>query len=288
MQKMYTTISLKLFGYGIKCLHDPNWTGMVLYDQIKQHVRGRVEPVELLRKPLERGLPYYLGLWFFDEYFSSSHLEYLHGEYAAWFLDDVYEMSKYHRFQASEALDKSEALINKVNMLYEENEVEYFDYLDSEEGMEEFQNIYEDILSSSSDDLSNLREVYAEDFADRMLHDRQLCFYVSKLVHEIGFNGSNDSNNEVPEAWVQRERWPERIKAILKSRDRGNCTNCGANLAQELEGDIQIDHMIPIAKGGCNDIVNLQILCAPCNRKKSANSTEVKSSVPKYLRRKST
>lgn len=40
------------------------------------------------------------------------------------------------------------------------------------------------------------------------------------------------------------------------------CVFCG-----EL-GDIQIDHVIPIARGGVHGIGNLQALCEPCNRSK--------------------
>jgi hypothetical protein len=285
MQNLHSTTSLKLFGYGIKSLYDPNWTGMFLYDQIKQHVRGRVEPTDLLRKPLEKGLPYHLGLWFFEEYFSLTHLEGLNGEYAIWFIEDYSEMAAFHKCASTSAFLKVELLINRVNELYESNEEEYYAYIESDDAMTEVQMCYKSMISCSSNNFEHFRNAYAEDFADRMLHDRQLCFYVSNLIYEIGFNGADDIDGE-PKAWVERKKWPERIKAILRARDRGFCNECGANVVQELEDEMQIDHMIPIAKGGCNDIINLQILCAPCNRRKSANSTYVKSSVPKYLKRK--
>jgi 5-methylcytosine-specific restriction endonuclease McrA len=35
--------------------------------------------------------------------------------------------------------------------------------------------------------------------------------------------------------------------------------------------DIQYDHVIPVARGGSNEVDNLQILCATCNRKKGTS-----------------
>lgn len=284
MQNVYSPIALKLFGYGIKSLHDPNWTGMYLYDHVKQHLCRKVEPFDLLRKPLKKGLSYFLGEWFFDEYFSPLHLEDLHGEDANWFVEDFYEMIKYHQLPSSESLATMKDLMDQIGNMYERDEYEYFDYLDSQEGNDELQKTFEAVYLFYEESIDSLKMAYAEDFADRMIHDRQLCFYTSKLIVQIGFDG--DEGETGPKAWVHRERWPERVKAILRARDRGKCTICGADLTTELEAPTHIDHMIPIVKGGCNDIVNLQILCDSCNLLKSSKDSEVKSSIPKYLKRK--
>lgn len=55
---------------------------------------------------------------------------------------------------------------------------------------------------------------------------------------------------------------------ILKRNDY-RCQLCGttANDGTKLE----IDHIVPVAKGGTNDLSNLQVLCRDCNSGKSDN-----------------
>jgi 5-methylcytosine-specific restriction endonuclease McrA len=65
----------------------------------------------------------------------------------------------------------------------------------------------------------------------------------------------------------KREGWSSRyvsaqIRADLLSSAQHRCATCSAT--EHLE----IDHIVPISKGGTGDVDNLQVLCRKCNRKK--------------------
>ncbi|WP_370531392.1 HNH endonuclease [Nakamurella sp. PAMC28650] len=53
------------------------------------------------------------------------------------------------------------------------------------------------------------------------------------------------------------------MKQAVWARDRGACAHCGAGTALEF------DHVIPLSRGGATTVNNLQILCQPCNSRKS-------------------
>ena len=57
----------------------------------------------------------------------------------------------------------------------------------------------------------------------------------------------------------------EDVKDSVWRRDEGKCTQCGSN------ENLEFDHIIPHSKGGANTKRNIQLLCEPCNRKKSDN-----------------
>ena len=54
------------------------------------------------------------------------------------------------------------------------------------------------------------------------------------------------------------------VKDKVWNRDEGKCVQCGSN------EDLEFDHIIPFSKGGANTYRNIQLLCEPCNRSKSA------------------
>ena len=58
---------------------------------------------------------------------------------------------------------------------------------------------------------------------------------------------------------------PTEVRKYVFKRDSFQCQSCGKT---DLETNLNIDHIIPLARGGSNDISNLQTLCQTCNQKK--------------------
>lgn len=58
-------------------------------------------------------------------------------------------------------------------------------------------------------------------------------------------------------------------RAEIFSRDRYRCQHCGINARDGDDVRLEIDHKMPVAKGGSNELQNLQLLCFDCNRGKS-------------------
>ena len=49
-------------------------------------------------------------------------------------------------------------------------------------------------------------------------------------------------------------------------RQRGRCGKCGVELQPGLW---QADHIVPLSKGGSNDVTNLLCVCIPCHKAKT-------------------
>ncbi len=58
---------------------------------------------------------------------------------------------------------------------------------------------------------------------------------------------------------------PPEVRQYVLERDRQQCQSCHKTAQQSV---LQIDHIIPLAKGGTNDLSNLQTLCQRCNSSK--------------------
>ncbi|BBD58181.1 hypothetical protein NIES2109_09520 [Nostoc sp. HK-01] len=63
-----------------------------------------------------------------------------------------------------------------------------------------------------------------------------------------------------------RIRIPPEVRQYVFQRDKYQCQSCGKTAE---ETNLTIDHIIPLAQGGQNDISNLHTLCLTCNQAKS-------------------
>jgi hypothetical protein len=63
------------------------------------------------------------------------------------------------------------------------------------------------------------------------------------------------------ETKVKSKYIPVAIRSEVFMRDRGECRNCGSR------NFLQIDHVIPFAKGGESEVSNLRLLCRSCNQR---------------------
>ena len=66
----------------------------------------------------------------------------------------------------------------------------------------------------------------------------------------------------------QRTLMTKKLRESILKRDHYTCCNCGNSIYNEPNLLLEIDHIIPVAKGG-RTVDNLQTLCWKCNRTKS-------------------
>lgn len=70
-------------------------------------------------------------------------------------------------------------------------------------------------------------------------------------------------------AKYQRSLMTKTLRENIKQRDNYTCQCCGISIYQEPHLLLEIDHIIPVSKGGITTEDNLQTLCWKCNRSKS-------------------
>lgn len=68
---------------------------------------------------------------------------------------------------------------------------------------------------------------------------------------------------------MQRRLATPALKEAIKMRDDYTCCECGNSIYKEPNLLLEVDHIIPISKGGKTEPDNLQTLCWKCNRTKS-------------------
>ena len=76
--------------------------------------------------------------------------------------------------------------------------------------------------------------------------------------------GSRHPTTPLEKARQQFDNKRKRLAPKIYKRDGAYCRICGTS------DNLTIDHITPLAKGGSDDLSNLQILCKSCNSRKHA------------------
>jgi hypothetical protein len=90
---------------------------------------------------------------------------------------------------------------------------------------------------------------------------------VNALVHEISKSISKKGHSK-----HQRSIMTNDLREAIKKRDNYTCCKCGNSVYDEPNLLLEVDHIIPVSKGGKTEASNLQTLCWRCNRLKSDKS----------------
>lgn len=102
----------------------------------------------------------------------------------------------------------------------------------------------------------NVSQSYCVDFS--FLQDRY------NKLSEINFDSTLSDYYSAD----QRKRMTKELRAKIAKRDNYTCQMCGRYMPDGF--GLEIDHIVPIKKGGKTVESNLQVLCLTCNRKKSS------------------
>jgi hypothetical protein len=115
------------------------------------------------------------------------------------------------------------------------------------------------IYDFSKDDVKKLKSLYKQHIKMANLSFIRNNIKVAKTIG-IGANAHNiiKTQKNIDRAISQE------VQDKVWNRDGGKCVKCESN--EKLE----FDHIIPVSKGGANTYRNIQLLCEPCNRTKSA------------------
>lgn len=287
--RIFQPIALSIYKNSLSSLMNDDWLLSIFPQYLEFLISKRKLPNELFNKPICKGYLYLLGLKFFDQLFAITddvlfcdvETAYRKSKEVFYFLIGSGVKDSDAIFELLMAIDRIDEIITETpesrrNSVFHRQGV-HFLLQDALVNIEDYHRI----------DIEELKDIYALNYEERAFHDRQICEYITfALSNMYGEKGYPilEKGMSIKYSKIKRQNMPSWVKPTLMARERNSCANCGVNFT-ELQGKPHIDHIVPLSKGGCNDIVNLQLLCSACNQEKLDNQELVKSSIPKYFSR---
>ena len=107
----------------------------------------------------------------------------------------------------------------------------------------------------------------------RNVHERKCVFYEEQIrmsIEEINEQKQikYEETDEIIRRKNERAFVTPTVRYNVMRRDGFKCCLCGRSVKDGVK--LEVDHIIPISKGGNSEYMNLQTLCRDCNRGKAA------------------
>ena len=206
------------------------------------------------------------------------------------FLEDMYEYDEkeFNTYLTSPPLGK----------LYAEVPLENYDLTYS------FSSFVDDKIKITWEDIKEYHQElgmsgYLEELFNRIAHEvfyllfnnRELLLrfnvIMSHYASDISLKELDDQEGKLlfnKDGVLKRVSIPEWVKRAVFFRDRGHCCNCKKDITKltSLSEREQYDHIVPLIQGGLNDISNIQLLCADCNKKKGGKAVYTSTAYEKW------
>lgn len=133
---------------------------------------------------------------------------------------------------------------------------------------QEFCNISKNTVTKAVDELQESSCVSVRRYSrsnSRYIIDLDGC---ECYVRNEELKECEDNNDSETTDLKQSIRLPinSSLRKLIFERDLYRCINCGTHKS------LSVDHIVPVSKGGGNEIKNLQTLCTTCNSSKGSKS----------------
>ena len=117
-----------------------------------------------------------------------------------------------------------------------------------------------------------------EEFEDsgfnQQLLGEPLTKFIEDLTHQKEMGDINIKEirvilmyNKPTKSKRRRTHVPKGMRHEVFKRDNYTCCECGAR--KDDGATLHVDHIVPVSKGGSDELDNLQTLCSDCNLNKS-------------------
>lgn len=122
------------------------------------------------------------------------------------------------------------------------------------------------IHGANIESLESLSEYELRLIANGIFSDDELKREAYTVLNDrASGRGAYATPAEISPLQRRRKQFQGRRNGLMKQvidRDGARCRHCGSTV------DLSLDHIIPLASNGGDNLSNLQILCRPCNSRK--------------------